>query len=159
GFHLDDELTDIYTALGRGDPLLRNDRAVHDIACIARLKPNVSIAEATAEMNVVQGHIDQLYPDTERGLGASVLPFKGFLVADVGKTLVLLLGAVGLLLVIACSNLANLLLARSGTRAKEFAVRVALGASRAQLIRQSVTESMLLSLVGGALGLVIAYVG
>ena len=156
GFHLDQEQADVYTALGRGDPLLRTDRAVHDIACIARLHLNVSVDQARGEMNTIQEQIDQLYPDTERGLGASVLPLKQSLIGDVGETLLLLLGAVGLLLVIACANLANLLLARSATRTREFAVRVALGASRAQLVRQSVTESMVLSLIGGALGLAIA---
>ncbi len=156
GFRLGDEQADVYTPLGRGDPLMRSDRTVHDILSIARLEPNVSVDQARAEMNIVQEHIDQLNPATERGLGTYVVPLKQFMIGDVSGTLLLLLGAVALVLLIACANVANLLLARSALRQQEFAVRLALGASRPQIVRQLVTESVLLSLIGGALGLALA---
>jgi predicted permease len=156
GFRFDNRHADVYTPLGRRNPMYQNDRTIHDIACIARLQPRVSVSQARAEMNTVQDHIDRLNPETERGLGAYVVPLKQSLVGDVGGTLLLLLGAVGLVLLIACANVANLLLARSVVRTREFAIRLALGASRVQIVRQLVTESVLLSLAGGALGLAIA---
>jgi predicted permease len=152
-FYLDRQQADVYTALARSTPLFRTDRLIGYVACIGRLQPNVNIDQAVAEMNIVQEHIDQLNPDTERSLGVYLEPLKQFMVGDVGGTLLLLFGAVGLLLLIACANLANLLLARSAVRTREFAVRSALGASRAQIVRQLITESMLLSLMGGTLGL------
>ncbi|HLW76763.1 MAG TPA: ADOP family duplicated permease, partial [Bryobacteraceae bacterium] len=156
GFHFLEQPVDVYTAIGRDGPLLRNDRTVHDVACLARLNAGVGLGQARAEMNSVQQHIDDLNPATERGLGIDILPLKEFLVGDIGGTLELLLAAVALLLLIACANVANLLLARSAGRAREFAVRFALGASRFQIVRQLVTESMLLALMGGAAGLAFA---
>lgn len=155
GFRFGRQEADVYTPIGRRNPLYRNDRTIHDVACVARLQPEVSIGQARAEMNTVQDHIDQLNPATERGLGAYVDSLKGYLIGDVGGTL-LLLGAVGLVLLIACTNVANLLLARSAARTREFAVRLALGASRVQIMRQLITESVLLSFIGGVLGLAIA---
>ena len=107
-------------------------------------------------MNTVQERIDELNPTTERGQGAYVVPLKQFLVGDIGGTLWLLLGAVGLVLTIACANVANLLLARSAARTREFAIRLAVGASRSQIVRQLLAESVALSLIGGFLGLAIA---
>ena len=156
GFRLNQQQADVYTALGRGDTLFLSDRAIHNILCIARLQPEVSIDQARAEMNTVQEQIDQLNPDTERSLGVYVVPLKQVLVGDVGGTLLLLLGAVGVLLLIACANVVNLLLTRSAVRRREFAVRLALGASSAQMVREVVTESVLLSLIGGILGLAFA---
>jgi predicted permease len=156
GFDFITKQADVYTALGPSDPLFRNDRTVHDILCVARLRPEVSVGQARAEMNTVQEHIDELNPGTERGQGAYVVPLKQFLIGEIGSTLALLLGAVGLVLLIACANVANLLLARSAARTREFSVRMALGASRAQIVRQLITESVLLSIIGGILGLAIA---
>ncbi len=155
-FRFEDLPADVYTPIGRTDPLFRSDRTVHDIASIARLKEGVGLGQAQAEMNTLQEHIDELNPTTEKGLGISIFALKQVFVGDVGGTLLLLLGAVGLVLLIACANVANLLLARSAGRAREFAIRAALGASRAQIVRQLVTESVLLSLTGGVLGLALA---
>jgi predicted permease len=154
-FRFGGQQADVYTPLGRTDPLFRKDRTVHDIICVARLHRKVSVGQARAEMNTVQDHIDELNPNTERGLGAYIVPLKQFFIGDVTGTLVLLMGAVGFVLLIACANVANLLLARSAVRTREFAVRLALGASRLQIVRQLVTESLLLSLIGGVLGLAV----
>jgi predicted permease len=156
GFRFGGQRADVYTPLGRTDPLFRNDRTVHDILCVARLGREVSVGPARAEMNTVQDHIDDLNPNTERGLGAYVVPLKHFFIGDVSGTLVLLMGAVGFVLLIACANVANLLLARSALRTREIAVRLALGATRWQIVRQLVSESVFLALVGGVLGLVVA---
>ena len=156
GFRFDEKQADLYTPIARRNPLYINDRTVHDILCIARLRPGVGIGQARAEMNTVQENIDELHPNTERGLGTSVVPLKQELIGDISGTLLLLLGAVGLVLLIACVNVANLMLARSATRSREYAIRLALGASRRRIAWQAVTESLLLSVTGALLGLVIA---
>src|SRR5262249_33744054 len=133
------------------------DRGIHPgIICVARLKPGVTIAQAKSEMIAVQNSLYQLYPSTNRGLGADVAPLKQEIVGNASATLLLLMGAVGLVLLISCANIANLLLARSEARSGEFAIRVALGANRIHLAYQLITESMLLSVGGGVLGLAIA---
>jgi predicted permease len=156
GFRFDEKQADVYTPIARGNPMYINDRTVHDILCIARLRPGVGVGQALAEMNTVQEKIDELHPNTERGLGASVVPLKQELIGDISGTLLLLLGAVGLVLLIACVNVANLMLARSATRIREYAIRLALGASQGRIAWQAVTESLLLSITGALLGLVIA---
>lgn len=156
GFRFDENQADVYTPIARRNPLYINDRTVHDILCVARLRPGVGVRQARAEMSTVQENIDELHPTTERGLGASVVPLKQELIGDISGTLLLLLGAVGLVLLIACVNVANLMLARSATRSREYAIRLALGASRRKIAWQAVTESLLLSVTGAVLGLVIA---
>ena len=151
------ERQDVYTPLGQRNSMFLGPRGSHiDMVSVARLKPGVSIAQAQAEMDAIQDHLDQLYPEEDRGLGAEVVPLKQQIVGNVGGTLLLLLGAVGLVLLIACANVANLLLARAVARMREFAIRSALGANRARVVRQLLTESVLLSLAGGGLGLLIA---
>jgi predicted permease len=147
---------DVYTTLGQSNPQFLNDRTIHDIACIALLKPGVTQDQTQADMNIVQENIDKLYPALERGLKTQITPLKEALVGDVRGTLFLLLGGVGLVLLIACANFSNLLLARSAHRAREFAIRSALGASRMRIVRQLIVESVLLSLVGGGLALLTA---
>jgi len=107
-------------------------------------------------MTTIQNSLNQLYPSTNRGLGADVAPLKEIVVWGANKTLLLLMGAVGLVLLITCANIANLLLARAEARSAEFAIRMALGASRMRIASQLITESMLISVGGGVLGLAIA---
>jgi predicted permease len=156
GFRFDEKQADVYTPIALRNPLYINDRTVHDILCVARLRPGVGVGQALAEMNTVQENIAERYPSTERGLGASVVPLKRELIGDISGTLLLLLGAVGLVLLIACVNVANLMLARSTGRTREYAIRLALGASRRRIAWQGVTESLLLSVVGALSGLVVA---
>jgi predicted permease len=159
GFRLEDD-ADVYTPLGQSDPLIINDRAAHNgIYPLARLATGVTLAQAQAEISTIQNGLDYLYPDANRDLGIYIEPLKQFVVGDAGKMLLLLLGAVGLVLLIACANVANLLFARAAARAREFAVRVALGANRTRLVRQLLTESVLLSLLGAGLGLLFAILG
>jgi predicted permease len=159
GFRIEDD-ADVYTPLGQIDPLVLNDRASHEgLFTIARLKPGVGISQSQAEMSTIQNGLDHLYPDDNRDLGIYVEPLKQAIVCDASKILSLLLGAVGLLLLIACANIANLLLARSAARNREFAIRAALGANRARVARQLLTESVVLSLAGACVGMLIAWLG
>jgi predicted permease len=156
GFRLEGE-TEVYTPLGQADSLVLNDRSAHSgIFAFARLEPGVTLSQSQAEMSTIQNGLDQLYPGANRDLGIYVELLKQVIVGDVGRMLLLLFGAVGFVLLIACANVANLLLSRSSVRAREFAIRSALGANRKRLIRQLLTESMLLSLAGATLGFLIA---
>ena len=157
GFHLIGDVADVYTPLGQGDPLDLNNRAVHPgILSIARLKPRVSLTQAQLDMTAVQENLNKLYPTLDGGLGVDVEPLKQIVIGDISGTLLLLLGAVGIVLLVACANFASLLLARSAARKREFAIRAALGASSWRTVRQLLTESVLISVVGAGLGLVFA---
>ena len=147
---------DLYLPVEQGDPLIVNDRRTHAFIALSRLKPGINMAQAEADMNAIQKNLGELYPKFDQGLTAGIVPLKEALIGDVSGTLLMLLGSVGLVLLIACANVASLLLARSAARRREFAIRTALGARRFRIVWQMVTESVVLSLVGGGLGLVLA---
>ncbi len=129
------------------------------LAAIARLKDGVGIETARAEMVSIARQLEQEYPAVNSGVGASVRPFFDVLVSDARPMLYVLLGAVATMLLIACVNLANLMLARAAGRSQEMAVRRSLGAGRLRIVRQMLTESVMLSLIGGTLGVALAYAG
>lgn len=134
-------------------------RAEHHYAVIGRLRSGVTVQQAQAELDTISHRLEQEYPADDNGWGAVVIPLREELVGDVRTPLLVLLGAVALVLLIACANAANLVLARTISRQREIAVRSALGASRTRVVRQVLCETVVLSLVGGALGLLIAHFG
>jgi predicted permease len=151
---------DVYTPLGQwNDSSFRDRRIDMSAHALGRLKTGVTLSQAKADMDGVARNLAAAYPEADKDVGITLVPMKEDIVGNVQPFLLVLLAAVGFLLLIACANVANLLLARSMARSHEFAIRAALGASRARVIRQLLTESILLAGFGGAFGLLIAFLG
>jgi putative ABC transport system permease protein len=149
--------TDVFVPIGQwNDQTFRNRSAGMGMDAIGRLRPGVTFQRAKADMDSVAAHLAEAYPDADRDSGIALYPLKQDVVGRIRPFLLVLLAAVAFVLLIACVNIANLLLARSTARTREFAIRAALGASQNRVIRQLLTESLVLSCVGGAFGLLLA---
>ena len=134
-------------------------RGAHWLGIIGRLAPNVTVAQATSELVTITRRLEQQYPESNTGMTGAVIPMQEYMVGDVRPALYVMLGAVAFVLLIACANVANLLLVRAASRESEMAVRTALGAGSWRIVRQLVIESVLLAIVGGVLGTLLALWG
>ncbi len=160
GFSFYGQSRDVYTPIGQwNDPSFRDRRIDMSAHAAGRLKPGVTLQQAQADMDGVAHNLAATYPEADKDVGITLLAMKEDMVGNVQPYLLVLLAAVGFLLLIACANVANLLLARSMARSCEFAIRAAMGAGQWRVIRQLLTESAVLAASGGALGLLLAFWG
>ncbi len=150
-------VADVFVPIGAwSSPALQNRGAALGIHGVGRMKPGVTVDQAQADLNRIMATLAETYPQVNKGHGSKVIQLKERLVGNVQPVLLMLFAAVGLVLLISCVNVSNLMLARATGRTREFAIRAALGAGRWRLLRQSLVESTMLALVGGAAGLFIA---
>jgi putative ABC transport system permease protein len=158
GFHFPDPGDQLWAPLALTDSDLHNHGS-HFLAVFARLKPDVSLVQAQSGMNLIAHRLTQLYPDSNADQTVNTIPLREDIAGPVRPALLVLLGAVALVLLIVCANISNLLLARASVRHREIAMRLALGAGRARLARQLLTETAVMAMFGGALGLLLAHWG
>jgi putative ABC transport system permease protein len=152
--------SEVFVPIGQwNDSTFRDRRVAMGMDAVGRLKPGVTLAQAKADMDSAAANLSTVYPDADKNSGITLIPLKQDIVGDIRPFLLVLLAAVGFVLLIACANVANLLLARSTGRTREFAIRSALGAGTGRVVRQLLTESVLLAMTGGAIGLMIAIWG
>ncbi len=155
-FQLPREHADVFVSLWLADPGAAVERDVHFMHAYWRLKPGATLEQAKADMSAIDHQLAQQYPDDERGRKTILMPLHELLVGNIRPALLVLFGAVGFVLLIACANFAGLLMARAAARRHELVIRAALGARRSRLIRQALTESGLLAIIGGIAGLLLA---
>jgi len=158
GFSFPNQETELWVPMAFNASEL-NNRAAHFLSAMGRLKPGATLAQAQEQMDLIAGRLEQAYPATNTGVGVRVVSLSESMVANSRLVLLILLGAVGFVLLIACTNVANLLLARAAVRERELAIRAALGAGRWRLVRQLFTETVSLALLAGVMGTLLALWG
>ncbi len=151
--------TDLWKPMKLTGDFINKSRANHQLCVMAKLKPGATREQAQTEMTAIAERLEQSYPDSNQGIGVKVVPLNEQVVGNVRPALLVLMGAVALVLLIACANVANLSLARSSARQKEIAIRTALGASRGRIVRQLLTEALLLSMAAAVAGTLLSLWG